>query len=200
MARVGVLGGTFDPIHLGHLAAGEDVAWQLGLDLVLFVPNRHPPHKEGQSVSAVENRVAMTELAVADNPRFRVSRVEVERSGPSYTLDTLRELEQRHPGDEIYFLVGCDALDQLHSWHEPDRLLEEFSIAVMQRPSVTAVNWERVESRFPRIREQIQLIDIAELEISGQDVRRRVGSGRPIRYYVLPAVSRYIEEHRLYRS
>jgi nicotinate-nucleotide adenylyltransferase len=142
----------------------------------------------------------MVELAVADNPRFSVSHIELERPGPSYTLDTLRALKRRLPGDELYFLVGCDALGQLHTWHEPDALLEEFSLIIMERPTGTAVDWERVEARFPHIRRQVRVVDVAELEISGNDIRRRVAEGRPIRYYVLPAVARYIAEHRLYRE
>ena len=198
MARVGVMGGTFDPIHVGHLAATEDAAWHLALERVLFVPNRQPPHKEGRYVSRVEDRLAMVELAVADNPRFTVSHIELERPGPSYTLDTLRELKRRLPGDDLFFLAGCDALGQLHTWHEPDRLLEEFSLVMMERPTGAAVDWEQVEARFPHILRQVRVVDVAELEISGNDIRRRVAEGRPIRYYVLPAVARYIAEHGLY--
>jgi nicotinate-nucleotide adenylyltransferase len=200
VASVGVFGGTFDPIHIGHLAAAEDAAWRLGLDRVLFVPNRQPPHKEGRYVSRVEDRVAMVELAVADNPRFEVSRIELEREGPSYTLDTLREMRRRLPDDAIRFLVGCDAVGQLHTWHEPDYLLAEFGLVVMERPTGTAVDWEGVEKRFPYIRRQVDIVDVAELDVSGHDIRRRVAEGRPIRYYVLPAVERYIMEHRLYRA
>jgi nicotinate-nucleotide adenylyltransferase len=200
VASVGVFGGTFDPIHIGHLAATEDAAWRLGLDRVLFVPNRQPPHKEGRYVSRVEDRVAMVELAVADNPRFEVSHIELEREGPSYTLDTLREMRRRLPDDAIHFLVGCDAVGQLHTWHEPDSLLAEFGLVVMERPTGTAVDWEGVEKRFPYIRRQVDIVDVAEMDVSGHDIRRRVAEGRPIRYYVLPAVERYIMEHRLYRA
>lgn len=200
MARLGVFGGTFDPIHVGHLAATEDAAWNLRLDRVLFVPNRQPPHKQSGQVSRVEDRVAMLELAVADNPRFEVSYLELDRPGPSYTLDTLRELRRRLPDEEISFMVGCDAISQLHTWHEPDLLLDEFGLVVLERPTGAAVDWDRAEQRFPRIRTQVRVIDVAELEISGNDIRRRVVEGRPIRYYVVPAVERYIVEHGLYRG
>lgn len=197
--RVGVFGGTFDPIHLGHLAAVQDAAWSLGLDRVLFVPNRQPPHKQGATVSSVDDRVAMVRLSVASNPRFEMSLLELEREGPSYTLDTLRELNRRMPDTSLYFLVGCDALPALHAWHEPDRLLAEFQVVVMDRPTGQTVNWVQVEEHFPRIREQVQTVHVAQLEISGEDIRARVRSGRPIRYQVVPEVEAYIEQRGLYR-
>jgi nicotinate-nucleotide adenylyltransferase len=199
MTRIGVLGGTFDPIHLGHLAAADDVAWRLTLDRVLFVPNRRPPHKDEQHVTAARDRVAMVELAIAGNTRFQLSTVEMERVGISYTIDTLRQLRGRWPdGTQIFFLVGCDAIGQLHTWHEPDAILEEFGLVVMERPTGSPVDWDAAGRHFPRIREQVQVVDVAELEISGNEIRRRVATGAPIRYYVLPAVERYIRRHGLY--
>lgn len=198
--RIGVFGGTFDPIHVGHLAAVEDAASRLGLKRVLFVPNHVPPHKRHQVVSEPEDRVAMVELAIADNPCFEVSLIELERPGPSYTLDTLRELRARLGPAELYFLVGCDALSALHTWHEPAALLREFQVVFMDRPIGEVIDWVAAERHFPGIREQVTVVDVAELEISGADIRRRVREGRPIRYYVLPAVRRYIERHQLYRT
>jgi nicotinate-nucleotide adenylyltransferase len=201
MTRVGLLGGTFDPIHIGHLAAADDVAWKLALDTVLFVPNRQPPHKQDQRVSRVADRVAMVQLAIAGNPRFVLSTVELEREGPSYTIDTLRHFRRRFPaGTEMFFLVGCDAVGQLHTWYEPDALLEEFGLVVMERPTGSPVDWTGAEARFPRVRDQVQVVDVAELEISGNDIRRRVAEGAPIRYYVQPSVERYIRDHSLYRQ
>lgn len=199
MARIGVLGGTFDPPHIGHLAAAEDVAWKLGLDRVLFVPNRRPPHKQDQRVSAVRHRVAMVQLAIAGNPRFQLSTIELDREGLSYTIDTLRALRQEVPaGTEIYFLVGCDAVGELHMWHEPDAILDEFGLVIMERPMESAVNWDAAAARFPRIREQTCVVDVAELEISSKEIRNRVEEGAPIRYYVQPAVERYIRLQGLY--
>lgn len=199
MMRIGVLGGTFDPPHNGHLAAAEDVAWQLKLDTVLFVPNRKPPHKQDQHVSDAQDRTAMVQLAIADNTRFHLSTVELDREGLSYTIDTLRELRGQLPAaTELYFLVGCDAIEQLHTWREPDAILEEFGLVVMKRPTGSAVNWDAAAARFPGIREQTRVVDIAELEISSKDIRKRVAAGAPIRYCVQPAVERYIREHRLY--
>lgn len=199
MTRIGVLGGTFDPPHNGHLAAAQDAAWNLRLDTVLFVPNRRPPHKQDQQVSEVRHRVAMVQLAIAGNPRFRLSTIELDREGLSYTIDTLRELRRGWPtGTSIYFLVGCDAVDQLHIWNQPDAILEEFGLVVMGRPTGSPVDWDAAALRFPKIREQTQVVDIAELEISGKDIRRRVAEGAPIRYHVQPAVERYIRLHGLY--
>jgi nicotinate-nucleotide adenylyltransferase len=197
--RVGVFGGTFDPIHIGHLAAVDDAAYALSLDRVVFVPNRVPPHKMGHRVSSVEDRVAMVRLSVADNPLFELSTVELDRTGPSYTLDTLRELRASFPaGTRLCFLVGCDAIPALHTWHEPDALLHEFGLVVMERPTGGSVDWPAVEARFQDIRRHVEIIQIVQLEISSSDIRRRVETGRPIRYYVPPAVEAYIRRHRLY--
>jgi nicotinate-nucleotide adenylyltransferase len=126
--------------------------------------------------------------------------IEMGREGPSYTIDTLRTLRGSRPSDEIYFLAGCDALNALHTWHEPDALLAEFQVVIMDRPIEGAVNWEEVESRFAGIRRRITVADVAELEISGEDIRRRVREGRPIRYYVPAPVARYIRRNCLYRD
>ena len=200
-ARVGVFGGTFDPIHVGHLAAVQDAAYNLSFDRVLFVPNRQPPHKLNKEVSDPADRVAMVELSLQDNPLFELSTVELEREGPSYSLDTLRQLKDQLGMDtELYFLVGCDALPDLHTWHQPQILLEEFQLVVMDRPTGTSISWSQLERRFPRIRQQVKVIDIVQLEISSSDIRRRVNAGQPIRYYVLPAVEHYIRDRSLYRS
>lgn len=200
-SRIGVLGGTFDPIHVGHLAAAEDAAWQLSLDLVLFVPNNVPPHKQDRAVSATAHRVAMVEAAVRDNLLFAVSRIEVDRDGPSYTLDTMRQLRSQL-GDAvgIIFLAGRDALTDLHTWNQPDQLLEEFELAFLCRPGADPVEWEWIEARFPDLRARVQILDVPELEISSSDIRTRVRQSRPIRYYVTAPVHEYIEAHSLYRD
>src|SRR5947209_2996384 len=133
--RVGVFGGTFDPIHIGHLAAAHDAADLLKLDRVQFVPNARPPHKQGAVVSEAADRLAIVRLAVEDNPRFEVSDIELKRPGLSYTLDTLRALSGTIGEDsDLVFLAGCDSLKQLHTWHQPERLLEEFKVVIMDRP------------------------------------------------------------------
>jgi nicotinate-nucleotide adenylyltransferase len=199
--RVGVLGGTFDPIHIGHLAAAQDVAHRLSLDRVLFVPNRRPPHKTDQRVSDVADRIEMVRLAVADNPLFELSLVEVERPGPSYTLDTLRALRSSlGTYSDLFFLVGGDALPALHAWHQPETILEEFRIIVMDRPTGTQVDWSAIEARFPYIRQQVEVVHVLQLDISSMDIRERVETGAPIRYYLVPQVERYILERDLYRT
>ncbi len=199
--RVAVFGGTFDPIHLGHLAAVQDAADALAMDRVLFVPNSQPPHKTTVPVSSALDRVEMVRLSVADNERFELSLVEFERDGPSYMLDTLRVLRSRlSAGTELSFLAGCDALPQLHTWHRPEELLAEFHVVIMDRPAESDVSWAEVERRFPSIRRQVELVHVAQLDISGEDVRRRVSSGCSIRYLVVPAVERFIYDHALYRD
>jgi nicotinate-nucleotide adenylyltransferase len=198
--EAGVFGGTFDPIHIGHLAAAEDAGAQLGLEEIFFVPNNVPPHKRGQRVSPADDRVRMIELAIADNPRFRLCAIELERPGPSYSLDTLRLLRaQLDEGTRLIFLTGCDSLLGLETWHEPDALLAEFDLVFLARPTDDPIDWPRLEARFPSIRRQTRTIKIPLLEISAQDLRRRIREGLPIRYYVPAPVGEYIRTHRLYR-
>jgi nicotinate-nucleotide adenylyltransferase len=198
--RVGVFGGTFDPIHIGHLAAVEDAASLLGLARVLFVPNRVPPHKLGKTISSSAHRVAMVELSIADNAKFEMSLVELEREGPSYTLHTLRQLRDEWPECELLFLAGCDALGALHTWYQPEALLDEFALVIMDRATGSPVDWPSVERRFPHIRERVTVLPVPQLAISADDIRRRVREGRPIKYYVVPLVERYIRSHGLYRE
>lgn len=199
--RLGVFGGTFDPIHIGHLAGAQDAAAQLELDRVLFVPNRVPPHKQDRRVSSVEDRVAMVGLSVADNPLFELSLVELARDGPSYTIDTMRVLAAGFgPDVGLVFLSGRDALASLHTWHKPEQLLAEFEVVFLERPDAEVLDWTRIDMHFAGLRNRIHLLSIPQLEVSARDIRRRVAAGLPIRYYVLPAVEHYIAEHRLYRD
>jgi nicotinate-nucleotide adenylyltransferase len=199
--RVAVFGGTFDPIHIGHLAAVQDAVDALEIDRVLFVPNSQPPHKTTLPVSAAEDRVHMVRLSLAGNPIFELSLVEFERGGPSYMLDTMRVLRERLGSDsELCFLAGCDALPQLHTWHRPEELVDEFRVVLMDRPTGGEVSWAQVEERFPHIRRQIEIVHVAQLDISGEDLRRRVRTGRSIHYFVEPAVERYIHDRGLYQD
>ncbi|MGH2441954.1 MAG: nicotinate-nucleotide adenylyltransferase [Chloroflexota bacterium] len=197
-SRIGVLGGTFDPIHLGHLAAAQDAAAALELARVLFVPNRIPPHKRGQNVAPAADRVAMVELCMDGNEEFELSRVEVERNGPSFTLDTMRVLRSRNPGAGLVFLTGSDSLAVLHTWHEPDQLVREFALAILSRRLDAPLDWPEIERRFPGLRGRTPIIDIPQLEISSEMLRQRVREGKPIRYYVPQAVEEYICMHELY--
>jgi len=199
--RVGVFGGTFDPIHIGHLAAAQEAAETLRLDRVFFVPNGRPPHKQSLAVSEVADRVAMMTRAIADNPLFALSLIEVERPGMSYLLDTLRQFRNElQTGTEIYCLVGCDALRDLHSWHLPEQLLAEFQLVVLDRPSAQTVDWASVEQHFPDIHRQIQMVHVAQLQISSEEIRARMAEARSIRYYVPDSVYTYIQQRGLYRA
>lgn len=199
--RIAVFGGTFDPIHIGHLAAVQDAADALGFEHVLFVPNARPPHKTELPVSPSVDRVEMVRLSLEANPAFILSLVEFERDGPSYMLDTMRVLRERYDSDhELYFLAGCDALAELHTWHRPQVLLDEFRVVFMDRPTESELSWPAVEQHFPAIRRQVDIVHVAQLQISGEDIRQRVRTGRSIRYHVVPAVEQYIRQRGLYRT
>lgn len=204
--RIGVLGGTFDPIHFGHLIVAEEVRCRLNLWRVLFLPNREPPHKGAEAVTRHEDRAAMVRLAIASNPMFKLDLTEVERPGPSYALDTLRVLRDRYGSDvQLVFILGFDAVLELETWHEPHSLLNEFPLALMDRPLETdaasderKAAWARLERRFPGMRERITEVEVPQIAISSSDVRLRIAGGRSIRYLVPLEVEDYIRERGLY--
>lgn len=209
---LGILGGTFNPVHLAHLRTAEEVREALALDRVIFVPASVPPLKH-EGVAPAEHRVEMLRLAVAENPSFEVSELELEREGPSYTVDTLRELGARNPGERLWFIVGTDALAELERWHRPRELLGLASFAVVQRPGhgtapldvllpaslarevrPTATGLEHASGQ------EIRAIPTTPLTISASDVRRRVSRGASIRYLVPEPVIDHIRKHHLYRE
>lgn len=207
---VGVLGGTFDPIHHAHLRLAEVAAEALGLERVLLVPAGDPALKPAGSAPAA-HRLEMTRLAAAANPRFEVADLEILRPGPSYTVDTLRELRDRFGGTEPWFLLGVDALATLDRWREPQRILELASLAVAPRPgfpgdpfdalpAALATAYRRGERGLVHgSGRELRSIPLCELDISSTDLRRQIARGRSIRYLVPDTVIEYIEEHRLYR-
>jgi nicotinate-nucleotide adenylyltransferase len=198
--RIGVLGGTFDPIHIGHLIAAEEAAAAFGLDRVVFAPARVPPHKMGAAMSPAEDRLAMLVLAIADNPRFAVSRVDLDRDGPHFTVDMLAlvraELDMAD-GDELLFVVGADSLTDLPTWHEPLRIARRARLVVAARPGYEP-NSAALEAELPGISEFVDLLPVPLIGVSATDIRRRVGAGCPIRYQVPDAVLQYISDHGLY--
>jgi len=200
--RVGIMGGTFDPIHNGHLVTAEEARVQFGLAEVIFVPNRHPPHKEPREVTAPEHRYLMTFLATVTNPAFTVSRVEIDREGPSYTIDTIEEFRRRLPGDRLYYITGADAILQVlrGEWEDAERLLGLCDFIAATRPGVT-LEGELPRARLARERnlDNIHVMEIPALAISSTDIRRRVAEGRPIKYLVPEPVENYIVKHGLYR-
>ena len=191
--RVGVMGGTFDPVHHGHLAAASEVAHGCGLDEVVFVPAGAPWQKADRPVSPPEDRYRMTVLATAGDPRFTVSRVEVDRPGPTYTVDTLRDLRAQHPGAELFLVLGADALVRIRTWRAPDELFGLAHVVGVTRPGSAPVDLER----FPP--GSVTLLEVPALAISSSDCRSRVAEGRPVRYLVPDPVVDYIEKRQLYR-
>ncbi|RME44778.1 MAG: nicotinate-nucleotide adenylyltransferase [Chloroflexi bacterium] len=196
--RIGVFGGTFDPPHIGHLVAAEEARVQLGLAQVVFVPAGTPPHKLGEPVSPVTHRVEMITRAVASNPHFLVSLVDVERPGPSFTVDMLRTLRDQWPADtEIYFIMGEDSLEDLPTWHAPEQLLELCRLAVVNRPGYEA-HMDELEVIIPGLSQKVDTVAMPLLDVSSTDLRGRVRQGRPLRYYVPAEVEAYIRAHDLY--
>ena len=198
--RLGILGGTFDPIHHGHLFAAEAARHQLGLDQVLFVPAGSPPHKPSQPVSAAEHRLRMVELGIRDKAYFAVSRVDVDRHGPCYTVDTLQLLRTEWGTERgFFFIEGADSFAEILTWHQPQRLIELCELAVVGRPGVE-IDVTRLEQHLPGLADRVHHVSMPCLEISSSDVRARVRSGRPISYLVPLEVEAYIVAQRLYRD
>jgi nicotinate-nucleotide adenylyltransferase len=198
-SRVALLGGTFDPIHLGHLILAEEACDQLGLDRVYILPAADPPHKQNRRLVGAEDRIRMVELAIRENPAFQLSRVDVDRPGPHYTVDTVRLFRgQLPPGAELFFLMGNDSLMDLPKWYKPSELLASCRLVAFTRHNAL-IDWPELEHALPGVREHITLLDMPELEIASRDIQDRVRAGRTIRYLVPESVRLYIEEHSLYR-
>jgi nicotinate-nucleotide adenylyltransferase len=197
--RLGLLGGTFDPPHIGHLLAAQEAACQLQLERVLFLPARQNPLKEGEAVSPAEARCRMVELAIADNPLFALSRADLDRPPPSYTVDLLRVLSARQPGAELFFLVGADILPELPRWHAPEELLELAVLVAINRPGAPSPSVADLEQSLPGAARRVVLLQVPGVAISATDLRARVRAGRPIRYLTPAPVAAYIHARGLYR-
>lgn len=192
--RVGVMGGTFDPIHLGHLVAASEVAHRFDLDEVVFVPTGSPWQKSERQVSPAEDRYLMTVIATAADPRFSVSRVDIDRAGPTYTVDTLRDLSDSLGGAiELFFITGADALNDILSWRETDEVLRLAQLVGVTRPGHVLADPGIAPGR-------VTLLEVPALAISSSDVRARVAAGEPISYLVPPGVESYISKQGLYRD
>lgn len=197
--RVGILGGTFDPIHIGHLVAVEEVRVRLALERVAFVPAGLPPHKLDLDVTSAEHRLNMVRLAIADDPNFVLSRVEIDRFGPSYTVDTIELLRDEYsPNVELYFIMGTDSLAELLTWHEPNRLIRLCRIVALTRPGYH-VDLEELNRLLPGAIARVQLLEMPLLQISSTDLQRRVRMGLSIKHLVPPTVEAYIHQHKLYQ-
>jgi nicotinate-nucleotide adenylyltransferase len=200
VTRLGLLGGTFDPPHYGHLLAAQEVAWRLDLEAVLFLPARQNPLKQGAPSSEAEDRCAMVVLAIAGNPLFKLSRLDIDRPPPSYTVDLLQSLQTPDQRTELFFLVGADILPELPKWRAPAEVLRLARLIVVNRPGSPAPNLDELELALPGARERADIVRIPGVDISARELRARVQMDQPIRYLTPPAVEQYIHARRLYRS
>lgn len=194
MRRIGVMGGTFDPIHLGHLVTAEQARAELKLDEVIFIPARSPWQKE-RDVTPAEHRYLMTVLATAANPSFFVSRLEIDREGPTYTVDTLRALRQDMPTARLYFVTGADAILNILTWKAADECLALADFVAATRPGYDLQVLDE-----HGLRDQVTVLDVPALAISSSDVRERFAAGRPVRYLIPRPVEEYASKHGLYRT
>jgi nicotinate-nucleotide adenylyltransferase len=201
--RIGVFGGTFDPVHWGHLISAEQSREQAGLDQVWFVPAARPPHKQDRPITPFAQRVEMLALAIAGQPAFRIEELEKDRPGPSYTADTLDELHNRSPDVELFLLVGSDCLPDLPYWREPAHIVERAGLLIVARPGWPVWSGAQLRSalRLPEtavLRQQV--VHVPAVDLSSRDLRRRCAEGRSLRFLLPRAVERYIEEKKLYRE
>ncbi|ALE84622.1 nicotinate-nucleotide adenylyltransferase [Pseudonocardia sp. HH130629-09] len=189
--KIGVMGGTFDPVHHGHLVAASEVADRFALDEVIFVPTGRPWQKSARDVSPAEDRYLMTVIATASNPRFSVSRVDVDRDGPTYTADTLADLHDAMPDAQLFFITGADALQQILSWHKVDELFRYAHFVGVTRPG-----YELADGHLPE--GSVTTVEVPAMAISSSECRDRVASGRPVWYLVPDGVVQYISKRSLY--
>jgi nicotinate-nucleotide adenylyltransferase len=203
MRRIGVFGGTFDPVHLGHLIQAEQCREQGRLDEVWFLPSARPPHKLDRSLTPFDRRVEMLALALAGNPAFRIDQSEKDRPGPSFTADTLDDFRRRHPDCEFFLLVGSDTLRDLPTWRDPVRVVESAALLVVARPHNPVPAPEQVRAALGLPEQaplRLQVVQSPLIDIASRDLRHRAAAGRSLRYLVPRAVECYIEEKRLYRD
>jgi nicotinate-nucleotide adenylyltransferase len=198
--RIGVLGGTFDPPHVGHLWLAALAADAMDLHRVLFLPASQPPHKLGRPMTSATNRLLMTRLAIAAEPDFELSVIEMERPGPSYTVDSIVDLQERYgPETRLFLVMAADSLREIDSWREPDRLLGMAEWVVGPRPGRLPPTREQLQARFGAAADRIHLLEGPALDVSSSEIRRRVAGGHTIRYLVTRAVEELILERGLYR-
>lgn len=196
--QIGLFGGTFDPPHLGHLILASEAFSQLDLDRLLWILTPEPPHKQDQFITSVEHRLAMVQLAIQGNPIFELSRIELDRPGPHYTLDTVELIAQQYPDADITPIIGGDSLRNLPKWNRPRELLQACHwVGVMHRPGEPE-DLEALERELPGISSKVHYVDAPLLEIASREIRIRIADGKPFRYYLHPAVYEYIGKHHLY--
>lgn len=200
MAKIGILGGTFDPIHLGHLQMAEESYRQAGLDQVLFMPSKIPPHKQNQNITAETKRAAMIKLAIRNKPQFIYSDLELKRQGFTYTADTLRILQEQNSDQEYYFILGGDSLLQLNEWYHPEEIMRRVVILAISR---YGMGREKIRHQIDYLarnyQAKIQVVEMPRIDISSSEIRDRVRQGKPLDGWVSPAVETYIQDHCLYQ-
>ena len=194
----GIFGGTFDPPHIGHLILAAEARARLGLDRLLWVLTPDPPHKQGQPITPLAQRLAMVKLAIAGNRYFELSTVEINRPGPHFALDTVRLIANRMPGAGLVYVMGGDSLRNLPTWHRPADLVASLRlIGVMRRPG-DAIDLPALEKLVPGLTERVRFVDAPLLDISSREIRQRVAAGLPYRYFLLPPVYQFIKRRGLY--
>ena len=191
LKKIGILGGSFDPIHIGHLAIAQEARWQCGLDVVLFMVTARPPHKK-EPEAPVEHRLRMVELAIENESTFLPSRIEIERGGASYTAETLKELRRIYPDGSFYLIVGADSVLDFSAWKHPERVIEMSNVVVAPR---AGFNLSQME---PGMEGKAHILQSVTIEISSTLIRARLHEGKPVRFFVPDVVERYIREHKLY--
>ena len=198
--RIGLFGGTFDPPHLGHLILASEAQSQLELDRLLWVLTPEPPHKLDQTITPAEHRLAMVGLAIADNTAFELSRLELDRPGPHFTVDTIKLVAQQNPQAEIVPIIGGDSLNDMPTWHEPQEIVYACHwIGVMRRPHEEP-QLDELERELPGISSKVHYVDAPLLEIASREIRSRIAEGKSVRYYLPSRVYEYIKEHHLYQQ
>ena len=198
MAAVGILGGTFDPIHVGHLIIAEAARDQLELDRIEFLPANDPPHKPDDTVSSAQRRAAMIEAAIANAVHFSLNGMELERSGPSYTVDTLELLTGTRPRDEFCFIIGGDSLRDLPSWRSPRKILSLATLAVIDRPGAR-YDLDALEQALPGLRDRVRFVSAPLIDISATSLRSNIAAGKSVRFQTPDTVIAFISAHGLYR-
>ena len=199
--KIGILGGTFDPVHLGHLIIAEEVSSNLGLDKILFVPAGVPWMRENEGVSAGKHRLNMVDLAVKSNPHFQSSSIEIDRQGVTYTADTLETLREDLDHEvELSFIMGMDVLEKFHLWKSPETVVELCSLVIVNRPGNQAVDVNEVVKKYPEAGAKLRIINVPRMEISSSEIRERVRQEKSLKYLVSEEVIEYIDQNNLYKG
>jgi len=201
ISRLGIMGGTFDPIHYGHLVAAEGARCEYGLEKVIFIPAGNPPHKPNIKRTEPWRRFEMTSLAVATNPFFEISSLEIERPGPSYAIDTVQEISRLFPGTQIYFITGADAVTEILTWKKVEQILSICLFIAATRPGYKLGDmWKKIEDLPQDLKKNIFCMEVPDLAISSTDIRQRVRKDRPIKYLLPEPVEEYITSHSIYQD